>query len=226
MPPTSHPDPISVERLDDLEPIRIIPGRNASKADIRVYRLAEETLAVKDYGHRPFLIRHLVGRLMLRRESHAYAVAAGVDGLPEFRGRIGRFALATRWLDAKPLAECSPERIPTDCLEQVHAIVRQLHDRGIALTDMHHRDILIGSDGRVWIVDLASAWIGADGWRGPFFRWLRQLDILSLWRLRRRVEPETGEALPPGVSPSILVWHRRGKRMKDILDRFRGRRRD
>jgi hypothetical protein len=225
MPPSTDSQRISAEQLDALEPIRVIPGRNASKADIRVYRLAEETLAVKDYGHRPFLIRHLVGRLMLRRESHAYGVAAGIDGLPEFLGRIGRFALATRWLEAKPLAECPAQRIPADCLEQVDAIVAKLHGRGIALTDMHHRDILIGVDGRVWIVDLASAWVGATGWRRPIFRWLRQLDILSLWRLKRRVEPATADRPPPQVSPSILAWHRRGRRMKGILDRFRGRQR-
>ena len=106
---SATPAALRLEDLDGLEPLRRLVGRNRTKADILVYRLHGTEIAVKDYGARPWLVRQTIGRLLIRRESAAYLAAGPVEGLPPFHGRLGPFALATGWLDARPLADVEPQ---------------------------------------------------------------------------------------------------------------------
>ncbi len=213
--------------LRDASPLRRIPGRNLSKADVVVYRVHGADVAVKDYGSRPFVVRNSIGRFFIRRESAAYRAAAGVAGLPPFLGRVGPFALATAWIDASPLSSFSGRTIDPKVFDRLSAILETMHQRGIALSDLHHRDVLVGGDGTVHLVDLATAWI-ADGFPAPLrravFRTLRDMDRVALARMRARFTG-TDEALAvrDSVGSASATRYRLGRRIKQLWDRLRGR---
>ena len=141
--------------LERLEPVRRLPGRNTTKADILVYRHGGLEIALKDYAGRPRLIRHTLGRWLIRREAAAYRAAHGIRGLPQFLGRLGPLALATRWVDASPLATVDRQRLTPDRMERLADLVGRLHERGVAIADLHHRDVLLGDDDEIYIVEVS-----------------------------------------------------------------------
>ena len=217
---------VAADDLRGLDPLRRLAGRNRTKADILVYRVRGVDVAVKDYKSRPWLVRQTVGRFLIARESAAYSAAGALCGLPEFLGRIDAFALATRWVEARPVAESNPGELAATRFDRVEEIVAELHRRGIALADLHHRDVLAGADGAMWVVDLAAAVVlGPNPWfpRRRWFEFLCELDRFAVARIRTRFLGQ--EAGRPETAPNSRVarWHRRGRRIKTILNSIRGR---
>jgi hypothetical protein len=215
-----------LESLRGLEPGRRIRGRNITKADILVYADGRRRIAVKDYGARPFFLRQTLGRYLIRRETAAYRAAAGSTGLPRFLGRMGPFALALAWIDAEPLATCSSKTALPETFDRLAALLAELHERGVALGDLHHRDILLGKDGSVHLVDLATAWtLGRrpSPLRRLLFRRFRDQDLVALARLRARYCGGDVEAAVDAVGRRAASWYRRGRRAKAIWNRLRGR---
>ena len=206
--------------------VRRFAPRNATKAELLVCRHAGRTIALKDYGARPFVVRQLLGRALIRREARAYRSAGGLPGLPRFLGRLGPFALATEWIEARPLAELVPGEVPPQCFERLDATLRALHGRGIAHGDLHHRDVLVDGAGAVWIVDLASAWIAgprAGGWRWRVFELLRDQDRVALARLRARFTGQDEREAIAAVGPGAARRHALARRVRRALDGLRGR---
>jgi hypothetical protein len=206
--------------------LRTIPGRNLSKADLRVVRIGSRTLAVKDYRSRPFLIRHTLGRLLVRRECRAYGAAAGVGGLPEFLGRIDAFALATAWIESTPLSSLGARPLPSGVFDRLEEIVRRLHDRGVALSDLHHRDVLLAPDGGVFVVDLATAVfapVGARPRRSSLFEKMKAQDRLALARIRGRFSGRSEAEALSSVDPTAVRRYAAGRRIKALWDAVRGK---
>ena len=219
--------PFNPDRLSNIEPVRRIVGRNGSKADVLFYDLDGERVAVKTYAPRSAVVRNSVGRWLIRREAAAYEAAEGVDALPAFLGRFGPHALATRWVDAEPLRDRSGARLDDALFDRLGAILDELHDRGVALADLHHRDVLLGADDALYIVDLATAWVlgrRPGPVRKHLFERFRESDRVNLARMRARFTGGDVEAAVASVSPAAAAWHRRGRSMKGLLDRLRGKR--
>jgi hypothetical protein len=212
-----------------MTPWRIIQGRNVSKGDVRVYRVDGTDVAVKDYGRRPLVVRNVVGRYLVRREAAAYEAARGLPGLPEFLGRIGPFALATRWVDAPPLSSFAAGTVDPRVFERVGAVLDALHQRGIALSDLHHRDVLVGPGHEVHLVDLATSVVARDG-AGPIrralFRRFRDADRVALARMRARwTGADEREAIVTAAgtrAATLHAWARRIKAAWDLLRRRSG----
>jgi hypothetical protein len=215
------------ERLSSLQPVRRLIGRNRTKADVLIYQYEEQSIAVKDYGARSFLIRNILGRYLVRRESRAYGAATGLPGLPRFLGRLGPLSLATEWIDGRPLAGMRDEVVPSGCFGRLREIVRSLHQHGIALADLHQGDVLIGAAGEVHVIDLATALLLGErpGWarRGLFARLCDQ-DLVAVARMEARHRGGDPEAAIGSVGERAASWHRRGRLLKSMLDRLRGRR--
>ncbi len=205
-----------------------LKGRNRTKADILMYRLPDgAALAVKDYSGRGRLLRNTLGRHLIRRELRAYRAARGAAGIPELVGRCGPFAIGLRWIDARPLAELSPGRVPAGIFDRLAAILTGLHERGVAHGDLHHRDVLVSGDGSVHVVDLSTALVLGDSpgalRRALFARWC-DADRIALERMRARFGGDDPDAAVQRVGGRAAAWHRRGRRLKRLWNRLRGRR--
>lgn len=226
---TGAPHALDPERLRTTAPFRVLAGRNLSKADVRFYQLgALGGVVLKDYRERPFLVRHTLGRFFTAREAAAYRAAAGVDGLPEFLGRVGPFALALRLVEGTPLCSLPREALGAEVFARLAAIVDALHARGIALADLHHRDVLVGPGGSVHVVDLATAWIAgpdAGALRRAIFARLKTLDSIALSRLLARgSETSEAEAVRAAGGRLGAALYRSGRRLKRLWNLLRGRR--
>ena len=217
--------PDLVTALHSAVPKLRLPGRNATKADVLQYEVDGRRLAVKDYSARPRWIRNTLGRWLVRREVAAYRAAAGIPEVPALVGRLSPYAFATAWVEARPLSAL-PER-PLDPLlfDRLDRALAALHGRGVALGDLHHRDVLVGEQGALHVVDFATAWtapLGSGALRRAIFRRMREQDLLAAARLRARFtgleEAQALASLPPGA---VRRW-RRGRALKRLLDRLRG----
>lgn len=209
------------DELRNREPVRTLHGRNRTKADILVYRCRGRDVALKDYRRRPFWIRHTLGRWSIAREARAYRAAGGLDGLPPFLGRVGPFALATEWVEARPIADLDASRIDRGTFERASAILDRLHARGVALSDLHHRDLLVAADGRVFVVDLAAAWVA--GRSAGMFRRFCALDRIALARIEARFSGADPAQAAAAAGGDTARWYRRGRRVKSALNRLRRR---
>ena len=218
-------DPVS---LAGLEPVSTIEGRNQTKADVSFFEFGDRRVAVKSYAPRNLLVRNTLGRWLIRRETAAYEAAAGVDGLPAFLGRLGAHELATEWVDAVPLKARTGARLDDALFDRLESIVAELHRRGVALADLHHRDVLLAENGRLFVVDLATAWVlgRRPGLvRRRLFERFRESDRVNLARMRARFTGGDVQAAVASVSPAAQNWHRRGRRVKGWLDLLRGKNR-
>lgn len=214
------------ELLDDGQPLRRLVGRNRTKADVLFFEVGDLRVAIKTYGPRGPLIRATLGRWLTAREAAAFEGARGADGLPTFLGRLRPYALATVWVDAEPLKSRIGEQIGPAVFDRLEAIVDDLHGRGVALGDLHHRDVLVGEAGSLWVVDLATAFVLGSRpgrLRNAIFQRLCGLDRVNLARMRARFTGGDEAEAVAAVGASAAAWHRRGRRLKAVLDRLRGR---
>jgi len=230
-PETNIPRIAAPIRPEDLDPRWIVErrrGRNRTKADLIVYRTPRGRFAVKDYSERPWPIRQTLGRSSIRSECRAYRALEGLAGVPRFLGRVGPFALALEWLDAHPLADYEADSVPPERFARLREIVASMHARGIALKDLHYRDILFDEQGGVWVIDFAAATLRGER-PGPLRRrWFDHFchaDRFSIARLGARFGGEDPAAAIAGADPRVLAWHRRARRLKWRWDKLRGAKR-
>lgn len=217
--------PITAGDLDVRWLVRRLPGRNRTKADLLHYRAPRGEFALKDYRPRSWIVRNVIGRRLVRRELRAYEAAAGIPGLPRCFGRQGPFALAIEWIPARPLAKFGVGEIAPERFDRLAEVLAGLHAAGVALADLSHRDVLLGEDGSVHVVDLAAACVlGARPGRirRRLFEHFSASDRFAVARLRTRYLGEEPSVALAGADPTVLAWHRRARRLKWTWDKLRG----
>ena len=173
-------------------------------------------------------MRQTLGRWLVRRECRAYAAAAGLQGLPRFRGRPFPLTLAVEWIDAAPLSGSADGTVEPERFDRLAEILDGLHRRGVALADLNHRDVLLAPDDAVYVVDLAAAWVLGRRpglLRRRLFTHFRGSDRFALARLRARFTGGSAADAFAAADPAVLAWHRRARRIKWIWDKLRGAKR-
>lgn len=150
-----HADPTYDEALANLEKI-LIQGR-FTKADVFIARSGGRRFVVKDFSKKGFWERNLIGRTVIGREARAYAALAGVEGIPSWFKRLSPFSLAVEYLEGKHLGDLDRGQIGPDVIHQFERILNDLHKRGWVHLDLHRRTNILLIDGKVFVVDLASA---------------------------------------------------------------------
>jgi hypothetical protein len=225
---TGQPSPSLIrEALVGLTPQLRILGRNASKADIELYLVGGRRIAVKDYRARPFLARHTLGRWLIRRECRAYRLAGSTPGLAPFLGRLGPFTLATVWIDSVPLAELPGGAASPALFDRLDAVIAGLHRHGVAIADLHHRDVLVAADGAVYVVDFAAAHLlgpRPGAWGRRIFERLCAQDRLAAARMRARFTGRPEDDALAEIDPATVRLWGTGRRIKAFWDRLRGKR--
>ncbi len=134
----------------------IVQGR-LLKADVFISRADGQRFVVKDFGNKGFWERNFVGRMIIGREIRAYAALAGVDGLPSRYKRLSPFSLAIEYLEGRDLGGVERGEIGPGVLRQFEQIIEDLHERGWVHLDLQRRSNILLVNGKVFVVDLASA---------------------------------------------------------------------
>lgn len=143
------------EAAANLEKV-LIKGR-LLKADVFITRFCGQRFVVKDFGKKGFLERNLVGRMVIAREIRAYRALAGIDGLPSQFKRLSPFSIAVEYLEGKDLGGIVRGEIGPGAVLQFESIVEELHERGWVHLDLQRRSNILLVEGKVFVVDLASA---------------------------------------------------------------------
>ena len=187
-------EPIELAELAAGRWTRIHRGRNFTKADVHLVEAGGRRLAVKDYRDRG-LVGRLLGRWSLAREARAYAALSGVGGVPALAGRPEPLVLVTAYIDGTSLAGWERGRSLGDTFfPRLQKLLGAVHGSGVVQGDLHHRDVLVATDGAPWLVDFSTSLTrGPTG--GPLRRWLwrllARLDRGAILKLQARFAPGT-----------------------------------
>jgi predicted Ser/Thr protein kinase len=166
-------------------------GRFA-KADIFIAGYRGQRFIVKDFGMRGFWERNLIGRVVIGRESRAYEVLAGVEGLPARFKRLSPYALAIEYLEGRDLGGVERHEIGPGVIRQFERIINDLHERGWVHLDLQRRSNILLVNDTVFVVDLASAFHpgGVPLLGRLLVRLLGFADRLSLIKMKTIFAPE------------------------------------
>ncbi|HZL99628.1 MAG TPA: hypothetical protein VFD43_05175 [Planctomycetota bacterium] len=185
------PDPaLRPGRLPDpwsrLEWRPLAPVRNRSKA--RLFWAADggRRLVCKDgSGVSPLRPMGLYRRLALRREAVALSRLAGVPGVP---GLLGRWpsGLVMEFVPGRMLTTWPRGGVPAAVFDRLDGLVAAIHARGVAIGDLHRRNILVSDDGAVHLVDFELSFDTGRGLGRLVGRWLMSLDRHACLRQRQR----------------------------------------
>ncbi|MEG0821036.1 MAG: hypothetical protein RR101_05205 [Burkholderiaceae bacterium] len=181
----------------DLARARITLMRDGRWANARVTRVeldgGEWTL--KDFGDRSWWVRNTLGRFLLAREVRALDRLTGLEGVPADAFRVDGYAIAARFVPGKILAKLEPAQVTPEFLEQLEALLRAVHARGIVHLDTRGAsNLLMRPDGTPGIIDfqasLTTRWMPA-GLR----RLLEDFDLSGVYKKWAAWQPQAmGEA--------------------------------
>jgi serine/threonine protein kinase len=155
--PALPADPPTRRRLE-CDDVRWLKRGGPTKADLKVVDLDPHPVVVKDFRHKAPWVRW-IGRLQIGREWKAYRRLGPRVGLPRPVGRVDRHALAVEWIDGAELAFLPDRREGGAArLAMLRQIVGAMHASGLVHLDLRSSDnVLLGRDGQVYVIDLASA---------------------------------------------------------------------
>jgi hypothetical protein len=136
-----------------------------------------------------------IGRLLLERERRALERLDGLPGVPALGGPEQRGVLWRTWIEGEPLSRAA--ELPSDFFDQLEALVRELHARGVCHNDLHKEpNVLVGADGWPGLVDFQLASVHRR--QGALFRSRAREDLRHVEKHRRRYT-RAGRA-PAGVA--------------------------
>ncbi len=127
------------------------------------------------------------GRYVLKREYYAYKKLSGLEGITECLGFKRPGALAFKPIPGKTLSRFKRGEVAPVVFERLESLLANIHSRGVAHGDIHRSNIMIAENGRVYIIDFASAVTSGDPENPHFlFTIFRMLDINALKRIKSR----------------------------------------
>jgi hypothetical protein len=167
-----------------------------------------------------------LGRLLLRRERAALQALTGCPQVPRLLdtpsgapscGFGGRDALLRSWCAGEPL--WSVAALPADFFAALRELVLELHARGVCHNDLHkENNILVGEDGRPWLIDFQLASVSRR--RGRAFAQRCREDLRHVEKHRRRYESAGRRAAPaPPRSWPAAAWARLVKPVYNLITR-------
>ncbi|MGC8863976.1 MAG: RIO1 family regulatory kinase/ATPase, partial [Armatimonadota bacterium] len=167
---------------------------NGTRPDLRLVRLDERMLIVKDFRRSDRLFRDLVGPILIRREMGALRKLSGVVGIPKLIGRIDRHALAMEHIPGRSLDLVEPGTLGPDFYEALQSVLDAMHARGVAHCDLRSRgNVMLGEDGRPYVVDFAACVFRGRG-MNPLIRWVFDQFVLAdcnaVLLVKQRMSPE------------------------------------
>jgi tRNA A-37 threonylcarbamoyl transferase component Bud32 len=203
-------------------------ARNWSKADVYLAEWPPQSgrqVVVKDFKKRALWFRIGAGRYFLRREWHALRALDGTPGVPRAIAKPDADSLVVEYVRGEPLSEMPDRGLDDATMERIEKLVHALHARGVTHGDLHHENILLDEDGKVALLDWATAHVfdrrnKTQGW--VFEEWqaldLRAVAKIKLYHARHRVSEQDYELLESGSRVYRAI-----KSVRRTMDKVRGK---
>jgi hypothetical protein len=218
----AEPSALTREAISASAPQYVRRGR-PWQPDILLIEHEGRRVIVKDYAPRKWMYRVGVGLYSVWREASIYRALAGIPGVPEFIGRIDRYALATEYIPGQAAGEAQPGVVGETFFRLLSDTVDAIHGRGVVLCDMRNmNNVLISDSGRPFVIDFAASFRRGKWWNAPvnaLFRLFEQDDCMGVIKLKRRLAPdllthEEAERYRKGVflqAPAVAMrnWSRK-----------------
>lgn len=185
-----YPDLTYNDAVSNAE--RFLTKGKFAKADVFIAQHRGQRLIVKDFGTKGFWERNVIGRIVIGRECRAYRSLVGIDGLPSQFKRLSPYCLAIEYLDGRDFGGIERSEIGPGIILQFERIIEDLHERGWVHLDLQRRTNILLVNGKVFVVDLASAFHpgGVPLIGRCLVRFMSFFDRLSLVKLKNIFAPE------------------------------------
>jgi hypothetical protein len=150
-----------------------------------------------------------LGRWQCRREVGFYRRLAGLPCVPALLESFGETAYVRAFVAGHPLSRRGA--VPDGFWPGLDTAFREVHRRGVAYVDANKpENVLVGDDGRPYLIDFQIAWGGRARPRGVGQWWLERLqreDLYHLLKHKRRFSPHlmTPEELARVRHRSLLI---------------------
>ena len=176
-----EPRPFTRAELEAAPGELLREGRIANARVLRV-GVGGAEWTVKDFASRPWWVRNLLGRWLLRRELRALRRLAGIDGVPAAAFRVDAHAIAARFVPGATLDKAPREQMTERFFLDLEALFRRVHARGLVHLDSRgSSNLLVTPDGRPAVIDfqaaLSTAWLP-----GPLRRLLERIDLGGVYK--------------------------------------------
>jgi hypothetical protein len=164
----------------------LAPVRNASKPRLFWAADGERRVVCKDGSALPRLRpTGLYRGLALRREARILARLAGVPGVP---GLLAHWpsGLVMEFVPGRMLTTWPRSGVPAVVFDRLDRLVADIHARGVAIGDLHRRNILVSDELAVHLVDYELAFDARRGLGRLLAPRLMGLDRYACLRQRQR----------------------------------------
>ena len=164
---------------------------------------------VKDFATRPWWVRHLIGRFLLRRELRALKRLQGIDGVPWPAFRVDAFAIAARFVPGVTLDRAPREQMDAGFFLALEALFRQVHARGLVHLDSRGSSNLLATpQGRPAVIDFQAA-LSTRRLPGPLRLRLEAIDMGGVYKNWLRHDPGS-------IDPDRRAAYERGTRLRRL----------
>jgi hypothetical protein len=202
------------EALQRAAPRVLDRGRWAN-AVLYLVEQAGETWVVKDFGARPFLVRHSIGRALVSRELSALRRLQGMPGVPQDAFRVDACALAYRYVPGKTLSQAQLGARFGEFFVALERLLQQVHEVGglVHLDVRTGTNVLVTETGEPALIDFQSHL--STGWMPRRVRrWLEHYDMAGVYKHWARRSPgsmgESRELLLNRMNRWRRLWFLRG----------------
>jgi serine/threonine protein kinase len=173
----------------------ILRHPSGTRPAIRILEEKGVRAIVKDFSPNKFFYRNTFGRFLIWRERKAYGKLRGIQGIPALYRTINGIALVVEMIEGSNLENLEKEmRLSTYFFDALKNLVDTFHKRGLAHCDLKRApNILIGNDGRPYIVDWGASISQSELFFFPLNLVYRRFlldDYLAIVKLKLRHIPE------------------------------------
>lgn len=190
--PSTAPE-FSREQFESAER-RLLRDGQWANARVELVHIDGVDWTVKDFASRSWWVRNSIGRFLLRRELRVLQRLRGIAGISPAAFRIDAFAMATRYLPGRILAQVHADEVAPDFFLQLEALVQSMHARKLVHLDIRGpKNLLLQPDGRPGIIDFQSSL--STRWMPGFLRRiLEDIDIGGVYKRWNLWQPQTLDA--------------------------------
>lgn len=172
---------------------RVLHQGKGIQSSVYLVEVEGQKAVVKDYAGTSWYFRAFVAPYLVWRETRALRVLQGVTGVPQFYGKIDHHAFALEYIEGKPISELAQDELNEEIFLRVQQAIDGIHQRHVAHGDLKRRtNFMVTVQGKVIIVDYASAVIGGCWWR-PFTNWVQrqmaQIDNKAVAKIKKLGAP-------------------------------------